>query len=512
MGFDSGINGKKRIDILQIAANTFIDLVYPDNAVGIVSFDQDPHDVMPIEVVGAEIYGSGRINAKTAINNFDYNEYGTTSIGDGVEIAHSYLDPVTGYDVKAIIVLTDGHENTEKYISEVMDLINERVYAIGLGTAQAIQPSALDALTNNTGGYLLMTGDLGQDDIFKLTKYYLQILAGVTNADIVLDPEGWISPGSEVKIPFDLTEADVDCDVILLTPYPDVVAFSLETPQGQIITSGTAASNQMITYAKGNQVSYYRISLPIVLEDKLIREGQWNAILRVDDEYFKKYVSRLAETDKPAYQRADAHGVQYNLSVQVHSNLRMNNALVQDSFEPSGTIHIRSNIAQYMIPLKNRVKMSAELTRPDKTSSTIILEESEPGIFESKTEAMMPGIYTYKIKASGMSLNNRRFTREQILTASIWKGGDSQVQIPTDRCKNLICSLLKCILSEKNLTTEFKKHLDNIGINLDGIRDCVHKLCDSEVQEKPSKIDLTELGKIVSPDVMKKLMTLRNID
>ena len=52
------------------------------------------------------------------------------------------------------------------------------MFAIALGTADQIQPSALMELTNGTGGYLLLTGAIGADDLFRLSKYYLQMLAG----------------------------------------------------------------------------------------------------------------------------------------------------------------------------------------------------------------------------------------------------------------------------------------------------------------------------------------------
>ena len=51
-----------------------------------------------------------------------------------------------------------------------------------------------------------------------LQKYFLQILAGISNAEVVLDPQGELLPGNVVQIPFNLTEADAGVDVILLSP------------------------------------------------------------------------------------------------------------------------------------------------------------------------------------------------------------------------------------------------------------------------------------------------------
>ena len=141
----------------------------------------------------------------------------------------------------------------------------KRVYAIGLGTAEKINPATLEALTNDTGGYMLMTGDLGGDDFFRLAKYYLQIVAGVTNAEIVLDPEGWIAPGQTHRIPFNLNEADISADIILLSSNPTMIDFFLETPDGQIINPNVASANPVMQHVLVDNVSYYRITLPIML-------------------------------------------------------------------------------------------------------------------------------------------------------------------------------------------------------------------------------------------------------
>src|SRR5207249_10094867 len=101
----------------------------------------------------------------------------------------------------ALIVFTDGLENTSLFIADVMSSINSRTYAVGLGTAQQVSTGALNALTNGIGGYLLLSGPLSTSvvDYFRLTKYFLQILAGVTNNTIVTDPAWYILPGMMLR-------------------------------------------------------------------------------------------------------------------------------------------------------------------------------------------------------------------------------------------------------------------------------------------------------------------------
>ena len=183
--------GRTKEAVLKESASAFVDLLYDDNGIGINAYDHDPHPVMDIDVADAPGAGGGRDAAVGAISSFAANPAGLTAIGDGIELAKQRLDAASGYDEKAMIVLTDGIETADKRIADVADtVINEKVFAIGLGTAEQIRPQALDALTAGTGGYLLMTGNLSSDETFLLSKYYLQILAGVNNDDLVLDPEG----------------------------------------------------------------------------------------------------------------------------------------------------------------------------------------------------------------------------------------------------------------------------------------------------------------------------------
>ena len=70
--------------------------------------------------------------------------------------------------------------------------MNSRVFAIGLGTADQLNPGALSDIANGTGGYLLLTGNPGVDDQLLLQKYFAQVLAGATNAAIVVDPAGFV--------------------------------------------------------------------------------------------------------------------------------------------------------------------------------------------------------------------------------------------------------------------------------------------------------------------------------
>lgn len=509
MDFVSGIPGYKRIDVLHFSAPPFVDLLPEDNAIGIVAFDHDPYTVMGVTgpLPAPSTLEVNRLTAKGFIAAHTTNPAGATAIGDGIERAHDLLNPVTGYDAKATIVLTDGFETASKYISEVTSLVNERVYAIGLGTADQIQPAALTALTNGTGGYMLMTGEVGVSEYFRLTKYYLQILTGVTNTDIVLDPEGSLLPGNTHRIPFQLNETDIYTDVILLTPAPDVIQFFVETPDGQIIDPSMATTTPGILYVPGTQNSYYRISLPALVNGTASREGIWHAVLRTDEKRFRRYLASL-DNYPELFKSVLAHGIRYSLNVHAYSNLRMRSRVDQDSMEPGATLTLTVNLTEYGLPIDGRAGVRANLERPDKSKTVLALAEIEPGVFQTTITATQAGVYTFLARAKGTTLRGQPFTREQVSTGAVWKGGDNPPKGDpgdTGTVDDSLCRLLRCILDGGVISREYEKRLLELGISLEGLRKCLEIQCGDYRTGRPNRQSLTSAVGVEAAAIIQRL-------
>ena len=60
----------------------------------------------------------------------------------------------------------------------------------------------------------------------------------------------------------------------------------------------------------------------------------------------------------------------------------------------------------------------------------------EPGIFEQSFVANIPGIYYCRFLANGATIRGNEFTREQMLTAAVFQGGDTPTPEPTDPGKD----------------------------------------------------------------------------
>lgn len=464
MQWASGIPGKNRIDVLHDAAPVYLQLLPDDHGIGIVAFDHDPSPVMPVTDVA-----TGRGTATTHISNHQPNPQGNTAIGDGVEAAHGALEMVSGFDHEAMVVFTDGHETASKYISEVENIIDERVFALGLGTAQELDPVALNKLVNEREGYLLLTGDLTGDDELRVEKYFSQIQAGVSNEEVVVDPEGRLLPGDEHKIPFVITESDQRASAFVLSPAPWAIEFSLQTPAGEVIDPAAASGLPAIEYVPAARVHQYRMTFPVGIGAGAA-QGQWHAVLSISREGFKKVLSdERSRTSSTA-----VHGLPYSFNVHARSNLRMAARVDQSSHEPGARLTLRATLTELGRPVENRAHVRAELVRPDGSREELDLKEVAPGAFEAQTVAALTGICLTRFKAVGTSLRGHPFSREALRTAAVWRGGDDEPPRPGPTADGAeLCRLIACLLRQESVIG----WLERQKVDVAELRRCVESAC-----------------------------------
>lgn len=468
MDLPSGVGTLKRIEVLRNAAPLFVQLLDPADGVGVVRFDTDAVEAEPVQVAGAEIGGVGRADAITAINNHVTNPLGMTAIGDGLEAAATQLALATTFTNSATVVFTDGHETEPKYISDVADLVTSKVFAVGLGTAEQLDPVALDDLVASTGGYLLLTGNPGPDDLLLLQKYFAQIIAGVTNSEIVVDPAGFVPVGGTTDVPFDLTDGDTRCDVIVLTPAADVLDVVLIAPDGAQLDT---TNGVVLTRTSDNQV--LRLALPSPATTTT--GGRWLARLCVDQRRLRKLISELQKRDDTAgLNRLERHGVGFTLTVQAHSNVRLTVSTSQSSRRPGTTATITTTLTDFGIPLAASASVTAHVEAPDGAASTVTLREQDVGRYVAGVPTPTAGVYRILVTARGQTLRGEPFTREQLRTLAVWNGGDDRP--PTTEnpgTKPDLCDLLRCVLSGGSLAEAVKR----AGIDLDELTACLDKTC-----------------------------------
>jgi hypothetical protein len=391
-----------------------------------------------------------------------------------------------------MVVMTDGNENVDPSVVDplvqaAISWFNDRVYAIGLGTETNVSAATLGAIAV----YQLITGNITSfQQQFLLTKYFLQILAQVTDSAIVVDPQGELRRGDEHRIPFDIGEGDVSIDVVALSPLAPLLDFTLEAPDGTLIGPGAGPN---VTFQLDAGDEFYRVLLPAIPGNAAgTHAGRWTAILGIRDP--RKVIAPggltrvegstnvLANVDRQALQAVATRGaLPYTLFVQSYSNLKMRVEVRQDSYLPGATLTLVAVLTEYRIPLRGPARVIVEVTEPDGREVQVQLDEVEPGRFSGAHVTGGAGIYRCRFRAHGTTRGGKLFQREDTRTAAInarlAPGGDLSSTVPGggggDHDRERWCALIACLLREPSIIRLLQKH----DVDPAEIAACVKRYC-----------------------------------
>lgn len=475
MSEDAG-DGRTKVAKLREAGTIFLNAMLQGDGLGIVRFDDTAQILMPVTDVGPPMIGAGRITGTGIIAGNGLDPAGNTSIGAGAQNGKSALDTAQAlgtphYDVTAMLVLTDGMENTAPMLADVSSSITANTFAIGLGIPENISVAALNVLTQGHNGYLLVTGTLTSDQATRLNKYFLQILAGITNANVVLDPPGVLIPGLVQRVPFQMSEADYGLDVFVLCDAPWAIQFVLEAPDGTLVTP---VSGGNVQYVVAGHLSYYRLSLPAVpAQASGTHGGTWHALLSLGG----RYGALTHESVASAQAR-----LPYDVVVHTYSSLQFRAFAQQSGYSPSSVVSMQVTLREYDQPVERRATCWADVTRPDASMFTAVMTEDEPGRFEGSFVAQQPGLYTMRIRSTGTSFFGQPFTREQTLSAYIVQGRagdpDGHPSYPgNDSGSRFWCELLTCATRNGLLSGKLLEELRRRGLDLTTLIKCLEHTC-----------------------------------
>ncbi len=470
---DPAGDGRLKIQLVRDGAAVVPLLADSATGLGAVRWDTDADlaGAMSVEEAGDEHVGTGRSHLATFIASHATNTAGLTAIGDAVEAAQSLLDDTTGYDVKAMVVLTDGNETAAKYISGLTaSELHGQIFAIGVGTPENLNPAALDQLTGEHGGYMVLTGETTPDDTFLLIKYFQQILAGVTNTEIVVDPQGWLTPGAAVIERFPVNETDLQVDAIVHCQLHSLVHFTLQTPDGRTIGPWNTGGIDS-RYVVGQGSAYYRLGLPSSIVGPQDPSQLWSARLELDEKLWKELMRRKKEIthgDRSWVEQTLVHGLRYAFTTQARSSLRMGTTVTQSSREPGATAWIRVRLSEYGYPLESGADVSCELFLPDRTTRAFVLDRVGSGVYEGWFQTTLTGAWRVTIRAKGTTSAGNRFFREAIRTVGVWPGGDRPG--PTETKQDPVDRLLRCLCKEGVVDAEIVR---KFGVDWKRLCECL---------------------------------------
>jgi hypothetical protein len=468
MSEDAG-DGLTKVEKLREAAAIFVEAMLPGDGIGLVRFDDASNRVMDVVDVGPLMTGPGRTDAITHINSNAFNPAGATSIGAGVIQGTNQLAAATAspdYAVRAMVVLSDGVENWAPMLSTVTTSAN--TFAIGLGLPYNISVAALDTLTQGTGGYLVVTGAITPDQRTRLTKYFLQVLAGITNADVITDPQGVLGPGVEHRIPFRVTESDYGLDAYVLSPHPQAIDYRLETPDGSRIDLSSYAALGTTEAVVRDGVAFYRVALPALPANPSgSHRGTWHAVVTPGRRAWGNYYRAAATTGQGGL-------IPYSFVAHCYSNLVFEASTHQDSYAPGKQVHAHAALREYDVSVSDsRADVWAEVHRPDNTMFTVVMN-AQNELFSGEFTTSLPGVYRVRVRAQGETINGSPFSRERTLNAVAVQGGGST---PTEPSRDFIGDLICCMIAGDRRAEQLAQQLERLGVDSAAVMKCLRRLC-----------------------------------
>lgn len=265
----SGAGRTKMVEARDAAAE-FVRLVrsLAGHRIGVVSFSTtaalnhalaavDPASTQ--QLVGLAPYTSGVIGGITPT--------ALTSIGAGISEAMAAMPP--SGNQRAILLLTDGLENTVPWLDQVEPLLQDTaVFAVGYGTDADVDGPRLTRLAREHRGIFLRA-----NSGLALRKYFGLCFGNIFQAGLLKDPEFELPAGANEDEPmtFDVCdETEITAIVGWEQPFQDLVV-ELVAPDGTQFDASSGHSND-----RGLTWTYLRIPLPANGN----REGTWAVRIR----------------------------------------------------------------------------------------------------------------------------------------------------------------------------------------------------------------------------------------
>ncbi|MFN8109348.1 MAG: vWA domain-containing protein [Thermoleophilia bacterium] len=261
--------GRAKIDAARDAASLFVQLVKSSvgNRVGLTSFStgatnptdfaiQSVDPAHKLTLLGAPPFAGGLIGGLVP--------GGATSIGDGLERARQQF-PAPGANPRAILLLTDGMQNTPPWVGDVAgSLAGIDVHAIGFGTDANIDGALLASLAGSHNGQFTRA-----ESGLALEKFFSHAFGNIFEAGIISDPEYVLPADVSTGTPqaFPVCGEDAVTVVIGWDDPGGQLAVAVTTPAGVTVTAATPG----VEADTGRTWTFLRVPLPHDGE----RSGTW---------------------------------------------------------------------------------------------------------------------------------------------------------------------------------------------------------------------------------------------
>ena len=330
-----------------------------------------------------------------------------TSIGAGIINGSDLLDTAVA-DARALVVLTDGRQNTSPGVEAGQEVVltrspAQRVFAVGLGLNQL--GDTLEQIASVTDGVAQVTGELVDEREFLLQKLYVQILSDVSDEAFVRDPVLWLRVGECRATDVYVSEIDVACDFIVAwratSGYPKHLRMWLEAPDGTVILPSSPLP--AVDLVASPQHAFFRVRFPFDPSAPQGHVGRWRVWLES-----VRGSNEFLET------------LRYTVMAKARSNLLLGGRVRQVERTPGSPMIVELEPTLFGQPVALSAPVQATVTRPDGLVRTLTLSPDENLTYRGTyTDTPIIGAYRVDTEVSASSPAGFRVTRYRTMTGLI---------------------------------------------------------------------------------------------
>lgn len=457
--------GVRKIERLRNAAGLYVELLRDGtDYLGFTRYDDANDNVMGLGEISAV-----RATALSTLADIGsggaLEPDGGTGIGGAMRTASTQyaLSPaVTPPDPahkKVMVVLTDGNENVDPRILQVIDgtdgqppLFDEHSdllsYSVGLGVAGNLNEDRLQQITNRgNAGFYHVTGVLTDLNIFALENFYFKIFADAIGQMMVVDPTYEIGLNETLEVPIGIITEDREALFFFIGELPEeAYIFELVDKLGNVITSSTTVGGMSVQVKEKSNWTFFRVKFPAP-DINLDYVGIWKFRVRIEEP--QKWVHEPFATGAGmvgGFGQDGRHRMSFQASVG--SNYRLAAAVGPGVVQVGETILLRAALTNGGWPAPNAV-VRATVGRPDGGASFVDLHDDgansdgDPGdgIFgASYTNTFPGGVYRFDFRSDGITERGENVVRMASRSQFV---GTSRPDPEPEDC--IPCELLKWI-------------------------------------------------------------------
>jgi hypothetical protein len=263
-----GLGGGTKIEQAREAAALFVDLLRTDRThrAGLVTFSTTASVVQALGAIsGNKVALIGPPPGRNGGAIAAITPNGMTTIGGGLQAGRQQLVSNPGPNMPAIVLLTDGLQNTPPMIATVEPQLGPtRLCVIGFGTEGQLDGPLLTRLARDHGGIYTRA-----NEGLALKKFFVLCFGNIFQTGIASDPFFVFPAGSSSMPPMPLAICDEEQITVVLSwkNASQALILSLVTPAGNTLTQASPG----VISSSGATWMYFRLDLPLNGE----REGAW---------------------------------------------------------------------------------------------------------------------------------------------------------------------------------------------------------------------------------------------